>query len=314
MIELKEKMSRSITEIISYPAGVKMKSVFMMFILLITTQNYTQSDYSKELENGINLFNEEKYEGAKDIFETILDNNDDLAEAHYYLAKCLFNLGELDDAIEHGEKAVELEDKNAEYHFDLGMMYAEDARDASFFRAPFIAGDIREQFERTIELDPDHLQGRIGLAQFYLQAPGIAGGDVDKALGQAQIVLTMDEKQGRILLFQVYNQQEKFNKAEAELILIEDKFGDDPEFYFFYNSYGYFLLNRGRVDEAIEKFKKQVSLAPEEANPHDSLGEAYRIKGMLAESLKEYQKAYSISPSDRVKEIIEELEEELFNN
>ena len=75
-----------------------------------------------------------------------------------------------------------------------------------------------------------------------------------------------------------------------------------------------FLLNRGRVDEAIEKFKKQVSLAPEEANPYDSLGEAYRIKGMLAESLKEYKKAYSISPSDRVGEIIEELEEELFNN
>ena len=307
-------MAKSISKILSYPAGINMKNLLMMFILILTAQIYTQSDYSKELEKGINLFNEEKFDEAKEIFETILEDSDDLAEAHYYLAKCLFNLGELDDAIEHGEKAVELEDKNAEYHFDLGMMYAEDARDASFFRAPFIAGDIKEQFERTVELDPDHLQGRIGLAQFYLQAPGIAGGDVDKALEQSEIVFTMDERQGRILLFQVYNQQEKFIKAEDELKIIEENFGDDPEFYNFYNSYGYFLLNRGRVDEAIEKFKKQVSLAPEEANPYDSLGEAYRIKGMLAESLKEYQKAYSISPSDRVEEIIEELEEELFNN
>jgi len=55
-------------------------------------------------------------------------------------------------------------------------------------------------------------------------------------------------------------------------------------------------------------------LAPEEANPYDSLGEAYRIKGMLAESLKEYNKAYSISPSGRVKEIIEELNEEIGND
>ena len=291
-----------------------MQKIIVIFILVLTTQIYTQSDYSKELENGINLFNEEKYDEAKEIFETILDDNDDIAEAHYYLAKCLFNLGELDDAIEHGEKAVELEDKNAEYHFDLGIMYAEDARDASFFRAPFIAGDIKEQFERTIELDPDHLQGRIGFAQFYLQAPGIAGGDVDKALEQSEIVLTMDERQGRILLFQVYNQLEKFIKAEGELKITEDNFGDDPEFYNFYNSYGYFLLNRGRVDEAIEKFKKQVSLAPEEANPYDSLGEAYRIKGMLAESLNEYKKAFSISPSDRVEEIIEELNEEIGDN
>jgi tetratricopeptide (TPR) repeat protein len=220
----------------------------------------------------------------------------------------------LDEAITQGERAVELDDKNAEYHFDLGMMYAEDARDASIFRAPFIAGDIKEQFERTIELDPDHLQGRIGLAQFYLQAPGISGGDVEKALEQSQIVLKMNEKQGRLLLFQVYYQKDNFNKAEAELKIIDEKFGDDPEFYYFYNSYGYFLLTQERVDEAIEKFKKQVALAPEEANPYDSLGEAYRIKGMLAESLKEYQKAYSISPSDRVEEIIEELNEEIADN
>jgi tetratricopeptide (TPR) repeat protein len=92
-----------------------------------------------------------------------------------------------------------------------------------------------------------------------------------------------------------------------------ENFGNDPENYYLYNSYGYFLLSQGRVDEAIEKFKKQVSLAPEEANPYDSLGEAYRVKGMLAESLKEYRKAYSISPSERTLEIIEELKEEISN-
>jgi len=291
-----------------------MKNIILMFILILTTQIYTQSNNSKQLENGINLYDQEKYEEAKEIFETILDDNDDIAEAHRYLAKCLFNIGELDDAIEHGEKAVELDDKNSEYHFELGMMYAEDARDASIFRAPFIAGDIKEQFERTVELDPEHLQGRIGLAQFYLQAPGISGGDIDKAFEQAQIVVTMDEMRGRFLLSQIYVEKEDFNKAEAELKILEEKFGEDPEFYYFYNSYGYFLLTQDRVDEAIEKFKKQVSLAPEEANPYDSLGEAYRIKGMLDESLKEYKKAYSISPSDRVKEIIEELKDEVGNN
>ena len=124
----------------------------------------------------------------------------------------------------------------------------------------------------------------------------------------------MDEMQGRFLLSRIYIEKEDFSKAEAEFKILEEKFGEDPEFYYFYNNYGYFLLNQGRVDEAIEKFKKQVSLAPEKANPYDSLGEAYRIKGMLVESLTEYQKAYSISPSDGVKEIIEELNEEIGNN
>jgi tetratricopeptide (TPR) repeat protein len=181
-----------------------MKNTLLIFILILTTETFTQTDNGKELEKGINFYSQEMYDEAKVIFETILEENNDIAEAHYYLAKCLFRLGDLDEAIEQGEKAVELNDENAEYHFDLGMMYAEDARDASIFSAPFIAGNIKEQFQRTIELDPDHLQGRIGLAQFYLQAPGISGGDVDKALEQAQIVLTMDEMQGRFLLSRIY--------------------------------------------------------------------------------------------------------------
>lgn len=290
-----------------------MKIILLLFVLILTAQIYTQSNNSKELERGINLFNQEKYDEAKKTFEVILENNDKSAEAHYYLSKCLFNLGDLDEGIDHGEQAVELDDNNAEYHYNLGVMYAEDARDASIFRAPFIASDIKEQFQRTIELDPDNLNGRIGLAEFYLQAPGISGGDVNKALEQAKIVLKMDEMWGRFLLSRVYNEKENFKEAENQLRILEEKFGEDPEFYYFYNNYGYLLLNQGRVNEAIEKFKKQVSLAPQKANPHDSLGEAYRIKGMLTESLREYRIAYSISPSEGVREIIEELKDEISN-
>ncbi|MBT8377702.1 MAG: tetratricopeptide repeat protein [Ignavibacteria bacterium] len=284
-----------------------MKSLLLILILILTTQIVPQSS----LENGINLFNQEKYSAAKEAFESILEKNDNNAEAHLYLAKCLFELGDLDEAIEHGEKAVELDDNNADFHFELGLLYAEDARDASIFRAPFVAGNIKEQFKRTIELDPDHLQGRIGLAEFYLQAPGIAGGDVDKALEHAKIVETMNEMQGGFLLARIYIEKESFSKAEGKLKNLESKYGEDSEFYYFYNIYGYFLINQNRVDEAIEKFKKQITLAPKEANPYDSLGEAYKIKGMLKQSLQQYQKAYSISPSERVEEIIEELKEEI---
>ncbi|MBT8381817.1 MAG: tetratricopeptide repeat protein [Ignavibacteriaceae bacterium] len=284
-----------------------MKSLLLILILILTSQIVPQSS----LENGINLFNQEKYSAAKEAFESILEKNDNNAEAHLYLAKCLFELGDLDEAIEHGEKAVELDDNNADFHFELGLLYAEDARDASIFRAPFVAGNIKEQFKRTIELDPDHLQGRIGLAEFYLQAPGIAGGDVDKALEHAKIVETMNEMQGGFLLARIYIEKESFSKAEGKLKNLESKYGEDSEFYYFYNIYGYFLINQNRVDEAIEKFKKQITLAPKEANPYDSLGEAYKIKGMLKQSLQQYQKAYSISPSERVEEIIEELKEEI---
>jgi tetratricopeptide (TPR) repeat protein len=103
-----------------------MNNILLILILVLTAEVYSQSDSSKELEYGIILFNQERYDGAKEIFKTILEENDNIAEAHYYLAKCLFRLGDLDEAIEHGDKAVELDDENAEYHFDLGAISKDD--------------------------------------------------------------------------------------------------------------------------------------------------------------------------------------------
>lgn len=75
---------------------------------------------------------------------------------------------------------------------------------------------------------------------------------------------------------------------------------------------GLLFIGQGRVDEAIDKFKKQVKLAPEKSNPHDSLGEGYRAKGMLEESLTEYKLALELNSSNsNIIDIIEELEEEI---
>ena len=77
--------------------------------------------------------------------------------------------------------------------------------------------------------------------------------------------------------------------------------------------YGYFLLNAGKVDLAIEKFRKQVALAPNDANAHDSLGEGLMKKGMIKEALAEYNRALEIDPSlqnaqEKVKEIKKMME------
>jgi len=62
------------------------------------------------------------------------------------------------------------------------------------------------------------------------------------------------------------------------------------------NIYGYELLNEQKVDMAIEVFKLNVRLFPCEANPYDSLAEAYLIKGDKESSIKNYRKALEIDP------------------
>jgi tetratricopeptide (TPR) repeat protein len=265
----------------------------------------------KKIQEALNYYNQKNYETAKTMLENIINRNENNSEAHYYLAYTLFMLENLDDAIEECERAVELDNSNADYHFNLGRLYGEDAADASIFRVPFLAGNIKDEAKTALRLNPNHVGARILLANFYLQAPGIFGGSYDKAIEHATIVVKLDEWQGRILLIRIYNELEDYDKAENECKLLEKTDGKNPELKLvLYNEYGSLLLNQNRYDEAIEKYKKIVLIAPKKSWTHNVLGNAYLLNGVFEEALTEFNTALKLNPqSEYAKEKIEEINE-----
>jgi DNA-binding winged helix-turn-helix (wHTH) protein/tetratricopeptide (TPR) repeat protein len=60
--------------------------------------------------------------------------------------------------------------------------------------------------------------------------------------------------------------------------------------------YGYALLLQGRYPEAIHQFEIYSRINPEEANPWDSMGEAYLIAGIPERALEKYARALEIDP------------------
>lgn len=64
------------------------------------------------------------------------------------------------------------------------------------------------------------------------------------------------------------------------------------------NSYGYVLLGRKEIKEAITVFRINVNLFPWSSNCFDSLGEAYLLAGMKENSLACYQQAVELDPKN----------------
>ena len=93
--------------------------------------------------------------------------------------------GRDDKAAAEFEKAVKADTTSAVYEFWLGRVYGTQAQKANILRQPSLAKRIKAHFERAVALDSNYLDARDGLMQFYLQAPGIAGGSLDKAKAQA---------------------------------------------------------------------------------------------------------------------------------
>ena len=114
------------------------------------------------------------------------------AEAYNLLCRAHFELDNWDAGIPACEKAVALAPDNGLYHLWLGRIYGEKADRSGFLKAAGLAGKVRSEFERAVELSPKSWEARTDLAEFYLEAPGIVGGGKDKARAQAELLVPLN--------------------------------------------------------------------------------------------------------------------------
>jgi tetratricopeptide (TPR) repeat protein len=74
----------------------------------VTTFLDTKTDIAAQANTGIALFHEAKYQDAMDIFDTILENDNNHIDSLYYKAQCLEKLGYSDEANQFMNKVHEI--------------------------------------------------------------------------------------------------------------------------------------------------------------------------------------------------------------
>ncbi len=99
-------------------------------------------------------------------------------------------------ALELAQKGVAENPRSARAHYQLGVAYGKLAQKASMFRQPSLARHTRGEFERAVQLDPNDLEARFALVQYYTIAPAFLGGSRQKALQQAEAIRERDAHAG----------------------------------------------------------------------------------------------------------------------
>jgi cytochrome c-type biogenesis protein CcmH/NrfG len=168
------------------------------------------------------------------------------AESYCLLCRAYYMVGDWDSGIAACEKAVALDAYNASYHSWLGRIYGEKADHAGFITGARMAGKVRTQFETAVRLNPDSVDARADLADFYLEAPGIVGGGKDKAEEQAQEISKLDAAQGQRVKARIAEQKKDYPAAEKAYRSAIELSGQKPGTWL---NLAYFYSHVGRIDD-----------------------------------------------------------------
>ena len=262
-------------------------------VLFILCLPISLADAQENESQALKLIEMKDYTGARKLLEMIVNRDKQNAEAHFRLGVLLINqFRDYDAAEERLERAVELADNNAEYHFVLGRLYGIQAQVSGIFSKLSYAGKAKSEFIRAVELMPQSLPYRFALMNYYLQAPGIAGGSVAKAEEQATVILGIDASEGHIARAQIAAYDKDDPAVEKHY---RDAIAANPGKGRAHNLLGYFYLRQRRVDDAIAQFRLCLELEPNDPNSYDSLAEGLLERGTIEEALEHYTKALSLN-------------------
>lgn len=148
------------------------------------------------------------------------------------------------DAKTQIEKAIALDARNADAHYWHATAIFATINEASMLAKGRLAGQGKAALERAVELAPDYISARIALAEFYRNAPGIAGGSTRKAREQAEALLKIPggEAQGHRLLGALAMSDKKWADAERHYTAAVEAATDDDARRSVLLSLGYGLL------------------------------------------------------------------------
>ncbi|MBI3715547.1 MAG: tetratricopeptide repeat protein [Betaproteobacteria bacterium] len=195
------------------------------------------------------------------------------------------------------EQCIAALPQSARCHHALGTLFGAAAQSGGFSAALKYGSRIKEEFVKAAELDPKFFEARRDLGQFYLQAPGIAGGSVRKAIENADEFARIDANRGALMRADVHVYEKEFDQAEKVLSRVQA--GSDTQLAEAltqsWAGVGFSLINEKEPAKAQKLFERLVAADMSSAFAHFGLGRAQLENKLVDAAIASFERALQLN-------------------
>jgi tetratricopeptide (TPR) repeat protein len=198
------------------------------------------------------------------------------AQAAFARGRAEFRLRNHDGAAKWFEKAVQLESANAEYHLWLGHAYTRQLVKVNFIRQGMLARRVSAAYNKAVELAPTSVEAAQSRFEFFMEAPAIAGGGMDKARVEAERIVTLNRYRGMMARGQLESKAERYDRAEEAYRALTAEFPDSSGAFV---GLATFYQTRGRYGDAFAVIDSRLTSVPDDTSVVYQLGRAAAVSG-----------------------------------
>ena len=238
---------------------------------------------------------------SRALFETLVRERPQLANAHYGLGRALSALGQPAEAVKHLRRACDLAPSFGAAHYALALAYR-DLGDSARARDHFVLHE-KEKLAVPAIADPlieEVLALKVGALEYLSAGEALAAaGKMKEAVTQYERAVETDPQvvQARIKLLIGYGELGRVEKAEQHY---RDGVKINPNQAELHNAYGVLVSRLKRYREAEGALRQAIEIRPNYAEAHNNLGHVLEQDGRVEEAATHFRKSIENRPNFRL--------------
>lgn len=187
------------------------------------------------------------------------------------------------------DAAIALDPRRVEAYIWRARTYVQEIETVNFLRKGAVAGRARDMLDKAVAIDPSSFDAREARTEYLMNAPGIAGGSIDKARAEANTAKRVSPYRGALLVGRVEEKAGNAVAAEAEyqglLTTFPDSGGAREALAALYQS-------QSRWDDAFRIIDDRLRANPNDYGMLYQLGRAASLSGQRLEAGEEALRRY----------------------